>query len=243
MKTYGLVGKLRASLSIVADGVNQIFRQNQLGETIAKMVNQDQYAQEGSYFVALNATIGTPVALGVAAATAFSATAPAFLIRNTEGAGGKDIVLKKLSLLSVGVNTTGTDLNCAVVVDSTNRLSSGGLAATISNARADSGIGTIAALFSATTAIVATAAGGTARSVFRTRIRNAINVAGDLFKISFGAEPTTQTGLLSGAAAALYAHCAPPVVVPPGGSALIYLWSAAQTAAPTYEWQLEWAER
>lgn len=243
MKTYGIVAKLRATVSSVADGVNQILRQNQLGEVLTKTIDQDQFALEGSYFTANNATIGTAVALGVAAATTFSATAPALLIRNTDVAGGKDLLLKKLSLMAVGVNTAGTELNCAVVVDSTNRLTSGGLAATIVNLRADSAVGSIALLFSATTAVVASAAGVTARLAMRTKLRIAINVLGDIYRLCFGSAPASETGNLAGTTAQLFAHGAPPIVVPPGGSALIYLWSAAQTAAPTYEWQLEWAER
>ena len=243
MKNYGLVSRLRASAAIVADGVNQIFRQNQIGEIIAKMVNQDQYAQEGSYFSTTNATIGTGVALGVAAATTFNATAPAITIRNTDAIGGKDIILKGLSLITTGAGTAGTDLNCVVVVDSTNRVTSGGTAQTVVNTRADSGIATIASVLSATAAIVASAAGGTARLLARMRIRTGAPVVGDTYKIAFGAEPTTETGALSGTAASLFAQRAPSCVVPPGGTALIYLWSAAQTAAPAYEWQLEFAER
>lgn len=243
MKNYGIVARLRAALSVVADGTNQIFRTNQLGEQISAPSGAIAFAIEGSTFVTSTPTPGTAVALGVAAATAFSATAPAILIRNTDSVGGKDLIVRRLRLTSVGVNTTATSLECAVVVDSINRYVSGGAARTPVNTRADSAVATISQFWDASVAIVASAATASSRYIGRMKLRTGVNVAGDCYSLAFGSEPTTETGALSGTVASLFALSMPALVIPPQGSALIYLWSPAQTVAPTYEYTVETVER
>lgn len=241
MKLYGLGAKLLASVGRVTDSVNAILRVNQLGELLLGEPYYLNLAREGSLFVASNPTIGTAVALTVAAQTSFSATAPAFLLRNSDAT--KDAIVRRINLLCTTVGTAGTDLQFAIVVDSANRYSSGGAARTPVNARADSGTAASVAFYDASTAIVASASGSSARTIARNRLRTAIPVIGDIYSLLCGCDNVPEMGAVSGSAAQKMTLVTAPVVIPPGGTALVYLWSTAQTAAPTYEYTVEWAER
>lgn len=186
-----------------------------------------------------SATPGTAVALNAAAQTTFAATAGAILVRNTNAAGGPDIHLRKLQLITVAVGTGLTSLEGLVVVDKANRFSSGGTVMAMASTRSKRAPAAEVRLGPVTL----TAAGSTDNQVKRLKLRQGIPVVGDVFKVAFGSEPTTEFGALAGTAAQIFGHSAPPVIIPPGGCAAIYLWAPGQTAAPTFEVELILAER
>lgn len=237
---YGQVGRLLTSEVIEADRAETYARTNQYGEFICAPSGQNQFALEDSYFVGSNPTIGTAVAINAAAQNAFVATAPSILIRNPNAVGGKDVIIKRINLLCTVAGTGLTSLECAVLLGTGNNYTSGGTALTLRSARTQSPA-TALIYYSGASAIVGT--NTNTITIARQRIRTGIPVVGDNFKLNFGGEPTTETGLLSGAAAAMYAHNLPPLVIPPQGTALIYLWGGGQTVAPTYEFIIEIIER
>jgi hypothetical protein len=237
---YGQVGRLLTSESIEADRAETYARTNQYGEFISAPSGQNQFALEDSYFVGSNPTIGTAVAINAAAQNAFVATAPSILIRNPNAVGGKDVIVKRINLLCTVAGTGLTSLECAVSLGTGNNYTSGGTPLTLRSIRLQSPA-TSLIYYSGASAIVST--NTNTITIARQRIRTGIPVVGDNFKLNFGGEPTTETGLLSGAAAAMYAHNLPPLVIPPQGTALIYLWGGGQTVAPTYEFIIELIER
>ena len=202
-----------------------------------------QFAVEGSFWITQTPTPGTGVSVTTATQVAFGATAPAFLIRNTAAAGGKDIIIKRLRLIVVGTGLGLTSLESLCVVDSTNRYSSGGVLMTAYNAKADEASASIAQIYNASTAIVATAAGASARPVTRHKVKAAAPVVSDTFVTAYASEPAAVGEPLTGTAATLYAQGSAPLIVPPQATGLIYLWAPAMTTAPTFEIQIEHVER
>jgi hypothetical protein len=241
---FGLVSRFLSNVTRSADNALAKLRTNHLGELVNSPDGQIQYALEGSTFVATTPVPGTGVALTVAAQAAFNALAPAIFIRNTAAVGGKDINVRRLRLIATAAGTGLTALESLTVVDSNpTRYTSGGAAMVPVNTKADDASASIAQVFNASTAIVAAAAGAGTRVIARTKLKGAIPVIHDNFAISYGAEPTVEMGPLSGATASLFTHSGPALIIPPQCCALIYIWGAGMTAAPTFEVALEMVER
>lgn len=192
-------------------------------------------------FVGRNsATPNTGVALNAAARVSYLATEGAITIRNTNNVGGADLHIRKLQLINVVAGTGLTALDALFTVDTTNRVSSGGTAMTMTSLASRRSPNASVLLGPVT---LTAESGGTALQVGRVRLRTGIPVVGDIIKIAFGSEPTTEFGVVSGTAAAMFGHSTPAFIIPPGGTGIIYLWGAAQTAAPTFEVQLMMVER
>lgn len=248
---FGLVSRLRNALGNgSADSTIAKFRTNQLGEQFVAPPGAVGFALEGSAFASLTPVPGTGIAVNAAAQNAFNATAPAFLIRNTAAVGDKDIILRRIRLVATAAGTGLTALDAAVYVDTANRYVSGGLlnnsggnALVTANTKADGAIASIAQIYSGTTAIVASAAGSGTRAHSRIKLRTGIPVAGDIFTLSFGAEPQPEFGAVSGTVASAFTHSVKSLVIPPQACALIYLWGLGQTAAPAFEIDMEHVER
>lgn len=223
-------------------------------------------ADEGSYFTAPMTPGQTAIQLGLSAA--FSAVAAAFVLVNGDGAGGKRGYLRSLRLAQSVAPTSGVDLRYAVVLDGVNRTPT-----TVSNApNSDRGPGT-AATATAYRALAnnvnqddarapvcipyfpfSTAGGAPptvpAASAFARTIvgggylKNSIPVVKDQYVLQFGS--VDRGGTFQGAAAlAKIVEHAPPIVIGPGQSALIYLWSASNITAGN-AWDdvaLDWIEK
>ena len=194
-------------------------------------------------FTSYNPTIGTAVAITATAQGAFTATAPAFLIKNNDAAGGKDVILKRLTMVVGAAGSTLTSLDCAVVVDATNRYTSGGATASIVNVRSDQSNSTVAQIYQASTAIVSPAATASARMVARRRLRSQIPVISDQYILNFGTDSQNDNAVFSGTTSNLVSLHVAPVVIPPQSFALIYLWGTSMAGIPTVEWLLEHVER
>lgn len=224
-------------------------------------------ADEGSIVVATMMPGQTALQLGLSAS--FSATAAAFVLVNSDVAGGKRCYLKSLKLASLTVPTSGTDLRYAVVIDSANRTPT-----TISNAaNSDRGPGTAATVtayralsfitnqdindrlqvgipyfpFSTSGGAPPTVpgAGPAARTIVGNGyIKNSIPVTKDQYFVQFGGVDAGGTYQSAAALAKIVEH-APAVVIGPGQTALIYLWSNGNiTAGNAFDdAQLVWVER
>lgn len=206
------------------------------------------FRQEGIRFVNYNPTIGTGVALTGATQTAFVATTPSFIITNNDqgaafaGAGGetglKNIYLDQLWLKVVAAGTGLTSLEAAIVIDTAARYSSGGTNVSANSVGTDlrdtKGVttGSIALVYAgAITALAAVASRVTGRAA----VDNVAPAVLDNYYLDFGEMS------VSGVARAI-SFPMHEIVVAPGQSALIYLWAAGMTAAPTFEYGLSWIE-
>lgn len=211
-------------------------------------------ADEGSYFVAQNATTGTGVAHALV--TSFTNTAALFVIKNNDNAGNaraKRIYLDYMRLIQTAAPTAGVSLEFLVQLDSASRAATANnVASTPVNVNSDDTTGSVAAIqaFNAGSLTVPAPVTGatTQRNVSRIRIPTGINVIGDEVVVQFGAvSQALATGPLTAIRAAqpcrFVAHGA-PVVIGPQQFCIIYRWSLTEaTTAPSYEWELGWFER
>ena len=202
-------------------------------------------ADEGAYFVATNPTLSTGIVLTGAAQTAYVATTPAVLIRNTESPANpiaKRIIMDFLRLLMTAAGTAGAALHGAVLLDDVNRYTSGGSELTPQNVNMDSGSKSIAKVYFG--AITAPAAGPNQRLIARFLLRGAIPVVNDQYTLNFGGVDMPAHGsALGGTAIISQSAPLPPVVIGPGQSLLINFWLPSQTAAPSAETDMGWSER
>lgn len=200
-------------------------------------------ADEGSYFVATNATLGTAIS-GTAAPTAFSATVSLLSLYNTVvsgAAGAKNIYLDWIQLEVRAAGTNGTNFLYAMDVDTGNRFTSGGTAITPVNPNILSSATTISTLnFGAITSPAA----NNVRRVKHGQIRSVIKVIGDVYLFTFGSAvaPTAGMVLEGTAQAVIPVHC-PPVVIGPNSTFLLHEIAASQSVAATYEFSMGWWER
>ena len=252
MFNYGNVLRNIDNGALFGDNTAAQFRINQWAEQIVSPLNSLSMATEGSTYSSNTPTPGTGIPVTTATATTFVATAPAFLIRNTDQVGAKDVIIRRLRLIAASAGVGLTSLEGLVVIDTEDRYVSGGAlnGPTVSgnslvtgNLRADLQSAGIAQIRNASTAIVASAAGSGTRTHSRVKLRTGIPVLGDVYTLAFGAEPAAELGPLSGTAAQGITHSMPALVIPPQTSALIYLWGPAMTTAPTFEVIVEHVER
>ncbi len=239
---FALISRLRSALGgAIASGFSRQVRVNHNGELIVSALRPDQLALEGSYFVTVGSAPGVGIAVTAANSASFAVTTPAFLIRNTETnlVTGSDSVVKRLKLIVVAVGTGVTNFNISCVTDSVNRHSSGGTLLTPRPALASN---PDAAITSISVVATANAVVSTTRTVGRAVLKNAALVVGDTITINFGGELPESTSL-TGTTSSNFSVNLPAMVVPPGGTGLIYLWGTGMTGAPTFEVTFEHYER
>ncbi len=199
-------------------------------------------ADEGSYWVATN-TPQTAIA-DAAALTAFAATTPTMVLFNANSvASNKWIYPVRFRLSVAAAGTNGTNWLMQWLVDSGNRVSSGGTALTKANVNmsvtATSGL---TATFGAITATAATAS----RIISASLGRTVIKVIGDEYVFEFGSTaPAPATGMPSEGTLQLQKlFQLPPVAIPPQTSLLWYEYAASQSVAATFDnIVLEYIER
>jgi hypothetical protein len=197
-------------------------------------------ADEGTYFVANNPTVGTGVA-GIAAADGFDDLETLVFLRNTEpNANGKRIYLDYIRLQPTAAGTNGTNFSFAMKMDRGNsRFTSGGSAITPTNTNMDSAVASIATCQFG--AIITTAATADARLVNSGLLRTSIKVVGDLYVFQFGA--TTHSVGTQAATITNFVTLCPPVVIGPGQMFLFHEFAASQTVGASYTFQVAWWER
>lgn len=249
-QVYGITRRNQPAMA--SEAVSQQVRVGSRGEQIVIPLTTGTYsiADEGSYFKATNATVGTGIIHALT--TSWSATAALFCLRNTDAEGAKRIYLDYVRLVTgataIGM-TAATSIESAVTLDNTNRYSSGGTAITPVNPNMDSAQATIAALNFG--AVVLAAASGSARiaarQAFARRAAPAM-VTGDQFFWNFGSVDAPSHSVAGAAAPATAAtvHTAPmgPAIIGGGDSLNFHLWyPAGATTAPTFEFEIGWWER
>lgn len=243
IRTLGVVSRVLPGIN--QDGTQATVRLGRYGDQYTHSVTGsklDCLANEGSYFVATNATLGTALT-GTAAPTAFSATVALVSLFNAAATGGRRIHLDWLLLSPKAAGTNGTNFSFAMSGDRINRYSSGGTAITPVNVNMDSDTTSIATMNVG--AITAAAAGPSVRRLHHGILRTVIKVIGDQYLFTFGnASPPVTSGIpLEGTLqAAVHTPC-PPVIIGPGQSFLFHEIAAAQSVAATWEFACGWWER
>ena len=208
-------------------------------------------ADEGAYMIATTLPGATALQLGLSAA--FSATTAAFVLGNSDPAGGKSLYPRFLRLNQSVAPTSGVDLRYAIVLDSKDRtpttLSSGsggsgpGTPATATGYRAPvvctnmnvnpviAGVPFFPLSTAAGAAITVPAAGAFARTIIGNGyIKNSIPVVKDQYVLQFGGVDVGGSFQSAAALSKLVEH-APAVVIGPGQFMVVYLWSASNITA------------
>lgn len=247
---YGIVSRALPAPP-VPDGGNEIeARFGRYGDqSIVNVVpTKHMLADEGSYFVATNPTIGTGVAHALV--TAFSATSALFVIKNTEKASdskAKRVYLDYLKLFGTVAPTAGNSLEFAFVVDDVPRTPTAGnvlLTTSVVNPNMDDG--TLPPFqvqaFNAA-ALTVPVAGQSARTVGRIKIPTGINVIGDAYEIFFGGTDQAQVipplTAIRAAQPGRFVASAAPIAIGPQQSLVIHRWALTEaTTAPSYEYEL-----
>jgi hypothetical protein len=222
-------------------------------------------ADEGAYMMASMLPGATALQLGLSAA--FSATVGAFVLGNSDVAGGKRLYPRQLRLAQSVAPTSGIDLRYAIVIDSKDRTPT-----TISSGTGGSGPGTPATVtayrspvacvnMDASPAIVGVpffplstaggapptipSAGPNARTIVGNGyIKNSIPVVKDQYLLNF-ADVGAPGSFQAAAALAKLVEGVPPIVIGPGQFMVIYLWSAGNITAGN-AWDdasLSWIEK
>lgn len=232
----GLISKLLPSKTPDGAESEGALRLNEYRELIVPMTRHG-LAKDGTYFATNNPALGTTVAGAVLAA--FSGTTAAFVVQNTgdpTNPDAKNIDLDLLKLIYTVAPASATGLEYAVQLDNVSRLPTAGfvLLATTLNVGAIIR-STIAKVWAFTGAAFMTvpAAGVNARTVARGSIPG-LPVVGTEHQIRFGTDGSSSTA------------CGqePPVSIPPGWWAVVYLWWPSNAVTgPSMEYLLGAIER
>jgi len=198
-------------------------------------------ADEGSYFVATNPTVGTGIAGHAAPVVADADTKPLIHLFN---GGTKNIALDFFEVSVTAAGTAGT-LSYAVVYtdnDGATSRSSGGTAITaIVNTNSASPVTTGATVFFGPVV----SAGTSPRKLGSQLMREVIPVVQDSVRLNFGPSgagahsPLTTAGTATNHIELNF----PPVVVAPGGNVGVVFIRASQSAASSYTFNLGYVER
>lgn len=225
------------------DGSFAITRANKFSESIYSVNLSTQNASEGSSYVSTTPTPGTGVVLLLQ--TAYSINNPSILIKNKgQTSTDKDIILKRIKLICTAAGN-GNNVDCAMILDTGDKYSSGGALMVSKNTSTDSpaSADTIADIRNSSVSGIGINTTTTGRLVYRSKIKSTAAVVGDEYVLLFGAEPGPESGSLSSAAASRNTNSVPPLIIAPNGNLAIHFWTAGATVAPTYELVIEYAER
>lgn len=199
-----------------------------------------QFAEEGGYLMATNATPGTGL-LQVLQQRTFINTAPNIYIGNPDAK--LSLYLDYLKMISTAANTASISIHYAIHLDVVARAFSVDNTATIvavnPNAALPSLVSPIIKVQSSNTASAVGAPALTNRLVGRGTL-GGLTIAGTEMLLTFG---STDAGACVGAADAANqpgrrGGSCPPVIIPPGGSCTMYFWCPSSTAGFDPEFEL-----
>ena len=211
-----------------------------------------ELADEGALYIATNPTPGTAIATTTSVVDAGNSgatsaqTRPVAIWYNSATASdqaAKNIYPLYLSMTLGQVPTSATAWEMAMWLDpvGASAYTSGGSQITPVGVNPD--VSTSTRLLMYFGAITAAATTSGARLVCRRKINPAIPVTLDDWMFVFGG-PTGETNVLSGGASVKrVTFPMPPLVIPPGYALKMGMWGAANAAAPTWEFEMLYAER
>jgi len=198
-------------------------------------------ADEGSYYTATNATIGTQLTAHAAPAIADTDTKSIIHLFN---GGTLDIYLDYITIATTVANASATQVYFAAYIDNkgSTAFSSGGTvigAANKNNVRSNS-TNTTGAVIEAGAVVTAFTS---SRKVMSRETRPSIGIALDQYHFTFGgglfaasySQVTTVAQVATGG---------PPIVIGPGGNfGLVQTSPSGATTAMTFEFEMGWWER
>ncbi len=239
---WGLTGRTLPGRG--TDNTYAPMRVSQYGEVMTQSLTGGKMAglaDEGTYFVATNATPGTAIA-GIAAADGYDVLETLFYLHVSSSAT-KRIYMDFLHLTCAAAGTNGTNFSLAITTDDTARRSSGGTAITpvnVNNASSQA-TSTDAVYFGA---VVTAAASASAKLAWHGLQRTVIKVIGDQYTLDFGPGHIPATGMpLEGTTQIHAVRKVPPLVLNPGDSLMVHEYAASQTVAAQYQFACGWWER
>lgn len=200
-------------------------------------------ADEGSYFVAQNATVGTQLTGHVAPAIADTNTKSIIHFYNPATAT-KDVYLDFLVLTTVVANASATAVDFLAWTDQkgSTGLTSGGTAiTTIANTRGDS---TNTSGITLTAGACVTAPATNIHRVFQRTVKPYIGIALDSYSFVFGNGAWVPTSyLMSGAVTHTLTSVAPIIVAPGCNFYFVQTGPSGSATAMTFEFEMGWWER
>jgi len=238
----GLVGRALTNIQAFADDSSNDrgVRLDRYGSLLIPQTDSSLYSQaeEGSMVIATNPTPGTGYTW-VAAVTSYTNTQPLIVVYNNEPAGGKNIELRYLKLITLAAGTGAVAWQYLGLLDVQQLQTTAHHAAAtlvnpnfaypvlVNNLQVLVQTGSTASVFPAPTAA--------ARMVNRGSL-GGLNVPGDVMRINFGSLDSGTTSGITAAEGATQAGVGradsdSPVVIPPGGAWYLYFWSASSSAA------------
>jgi len=231
--------------AITQEGVYGPARFSRYGEQVTSAFHGSKcwpIADEGSYFLATNPTMGTGIA-GIAASTSYDATESLLHIRNTSTS--KRLYLDFIELVATAAGTNGTTFGVTMTTDrGASRYTSGATAITPVNvnlASADTADCTVK--FGA---LVTTAASADVRLLGNIPLRTVIKVIGDRYRFNFGDTNSAWTNAgasTDGTTSVAMTIPCPPVVLGENDQFLLHDWGASQTVGASYEFRIGFVMR
>ena len=200
-------------------------------------------AEEGSYFVGMNAVVGTAIVGHVAPAIADNDDTPTKAILHIHNGGPRFISLDYVKLALEVVNASSTSTNFVMFVDNhgSSSRTSGGTAISPKNTRSDQPIATGASVYFGAV-VVSTS---TAAKVGQWTVRPVIAVAEDQYHFAFGNSarlPNAATHIGT-AISNLLVSCAPVTIAPGGNFHLCEANPSGAATGATYEFEFGYWER
>lgn len=206
-------------------------------------VGRQNAADEGSYFVGMNAVLGTAIAGHVAPAIADNDDLPTKPLLHIYNSGQRNIILDYVKLGMLVVNASSTSTNFVAFVDNAGQSSrdSGGTAIVPKSTHSGAPSATGASVYFG--AVVSTV--GAAAKVGQWTVRPVIAVTEDQYMFKFGGEMGLNAhGVITGTTvASVLVSCAPVIVAPGGNFHLCEANPSGAATAATYEFEFGYIER
>ena len=197
-------------------------------------------ADEGSYFVATNATVGTQLTGHVAPAIADTNTKSIIHMYN---GGSLDVYLDYIVLTTVVANASATAVDFLAWTDAKGAtgLTSGGTASVPVNTRSNSSAASGIVL---TAGACVTAPATNVKKVLQRTVKPYIGVALDSYSFVFGNGAWAPTGYaLITAVTNTVTSCAPIVIAAGGNFYFVQTGPSGATTAMTFEYEVGYSER
>jgi len=229
-----------------ADAAEASNRGGRYGEqySIPAGLPRQALADEGSYFVAVNATPGTAIAVTgtITTFTDLGTTCGALFLKNTESKTAsfpKRIYLDYIKLICLTAPTSAVHWCYAIVMDDNPvRLTSGGTALVCNNVNMDSSVLSIA---SGSFGALVIAAAQNRRMIARGNLKGTIPVLYDVFYIVAGQPGVSNTTVTT--ENGVFVESCPPIILGPQQNLLLSMWGVSNNAASTWEHEIGWWER
>jgi hypothetical protein len=208
-----------------------------LGTPVQSMLpDYGPMAEAGAFYVANGVAPGA-TAIDYAVSASFSATAAFCVAQNNDAtaaapfAPGRNLQLKFLRFTVSQAPASGTSAILACVTDVNRAPTAGSAAATIANClqgAAANGSPAVVSVPSAALITVPAATSAAQTPISNLTVRSQIPVIGDQYSINFGA--SVPVSVLTSASASILSFTTVPIVLPPQGFAVFYLWFPSNAA-------------